>query len=581
MEETKVKNTKGIIAVVVGLALVIGLVVVFTQRAPETVTPETPEPVQEPVQPAEQAPDKEEQATFEVDFTQPAEWTWWLFQDRSELAANYGDYPVVQFFNTKFNATLEFQHPPQGQEQNAFSVMLASGEFTDVIDVTRSLISANQLYRDGVIIDIAKYLDYMPNLKALLDTDPDFRRNAINDDGQILVLPLFDEKRGEPWGGLVYRADIIDNMTDGNPQFPSGNDMPITIEDWEYMLPLIKQYFEAAGLTSYAPLILPPQGTFGFSELLSGFGSFAGYYLDNGIVRFGGLEEGYFNYLAKMREWYEAGYIYRDFATRTGDLFFRQHPELVNAGGVGIWFGLGHQLGAALSMPDRGLNVDVRALPSPIDAENGITEAPSFIVPSRGEIQMRQAVSVDANDIERLLASLDYFYGEEGSQIRSWGLTAEQAPDDPLYVQFGLQDGLWAIDGSGNFSWNQAIYADGKILANFNTFVGGRLPGLASFAPSPFASEAQRNAVKIWDKYSNEGIRLSGALQRTAEEDAIYQNNQTRIDEYVNTMVIKFILGGEPLNAETWGRFRQQLIDFGVEENIAIMQAAYDRFLAR
>ena len=41
-------------------------------------------------------------------------------------------------------------------------------------------------------------------------------------------------------GGLVYRADILDVMTGGNPQFPSGNSEPTTIEDWEYMLPLFK-----------------------------------------------------------------------------------------------------------------------------------------------------------------------------------------------------------------------------------------------------------------------------------------------------------------------------------------------------
>ena len=40
-------------------------------------------------------------------------------------------------------------------------------------------------------------------------------------------------------------------MTGGNVEFSSGNEEPITIEDWDYMLLLFKQYFEAAGMAYF------------------------------------------------------------------------------------------------------------------------------------------------------------------------------------------------------------------------------------------------------------------------------------------------------------------------------------------
>ena len=43
---------------------------------------------------------------------------------------------------------------------------------------------------------------------------------------------------------------------------------------------------------------------------MSGFGVNYYYYQENGEVKFFGLEDGFYNYLAKMNEWYEAGYIY-------------------------------------------------------------------------------------------------------------------------------------------------------------------------------------------------------------------------------------------------------------------------------
>ena len=237
----------------------------------------------------------------------------------------------MRYLNEKFNVTLKFQQPPAGTEADALSLMFGTGEYTDAIELSTYSGSWAELYEDGVIVDLADYLAYMPNLVARMESDPNFRRTVIDDDGRMLT---FRSTRDEPeliWGGLVYRRDILETMTGGNIQFPSGNDQPVTIEDWEYMLPLFKMYFEMAGMVDFAPLILPFNGCFPLgAEILNGFGSHPFYYLDGETVKYGPLDDGFYNYLKKMRDWYAAGYIYKDFASRTNDDYsgFREPPIL-------------------------------------------------------------------------------------------------------------------------------------------------------------------------------------------------------------------------------------------------------------
>lgn len=520
-------------------------------------------------------------STQEIDYSKTNKYTWWKMNDTTDYYTDFSQNPVVQYFNKKFNTTLEFQQPASGTETNAFNTMIATGDYTDIFE-TSFAGSLDQLYEDGVIIDIGKYLDYMPNFKALLDSDPEYKKNAYNDQGQILKLPTFYTKPDLPWGGLVYRADILKSMTGGNVKFPSGNSVPTTIQDWDYMLPLFKQYFEAAKMKDYAPLIIPAGGFFGYSNILNGFGSNQGYYLDNGKVKCGPLDDGYYNYLVKMREWYKKGYIYKDFASRVNDPFYFPNTALTYGGAAGIWYGLDGQLGTAMSMPDKGLNVEVKAIASPIDTEHGIKTAPDYSAMGKGESPNGPAISTKCKDVERLLASLDYFYGKEGSMIFTFGLDAQNAANNELLNKVGLKDGLWSQDANGNVKFSEAFKTDKTLIKNWESLNGTRMCGLKNNDYNkPLYDDNKASEYKLWTTYSSEGFRLPFGMTRTVDEDKKFQKNQTSIDDYVKAMVVKFILGAEELNQTTWSQFKAQLEKYGIEENIAIQQAEYDRFNKR
>ena len=526
------------------------------------------------------APTEAADKTAEIDYSTPADYTYWLYS----TTGDYSNNGVVKYLDKKFNMTLTFQQPSSGTETDSLNLMLGTGEYTDAIDTSYYTGSLSQLFEEGVIIDIAKYLDYMPNFKALLESDEVFRKNTYNDDGQILRLPNLLSDEQIQWGGMVYRKDILQTMTGNNIQFPSGKDTPTTIADWEYMLPLMKQYFEGAGMADYAPLIIPAKGYFDTGEMLTGFGAAPSYYVDGDTVKYGPAQDSFYNYLVKMNEWYQKGYIYKDFASRTNDLFYVPNTSLTYGGAAGAWFGLSSQLGTVMSMPDYGLNVEVEAVKDPLDADHGVTTGANFSYGFKNDMPGGVMITSACENVERLLASFDYLYSKEGSILKGYGLTKDMgAADVAQYVENGLQDGVYSVEEDGSFKFNKVLTLGGGTLAPTD-FIDVRLPGLRDIKiTNEISREEEKAGSAVWTAYVSKDnvIKKMPAIIRTVDEESTYSTNQSAIDDYVNTMVLKFILGEEKLDESTWSKFKAQLESAGLNENVAVQQAAYDRYLKR
>jgi len=519
-----------------------------------------------------------------VDYSEHEEFTLWLYAAPNDYYTDYSENPVVQYLNEKFNVTLKFQQPPSGTETDALALMFGTGEYTDAIELSTYSGSWAELYDDGVIVNLADYLAYMPNLADRMAADDNFRKTVFDDDGKMLSFRSTRDETELIWGGLVYRYDILETMTGGNVQFPSGNAEPATIADWEYMLPLFKMYFEAAGMADYAPLILPYNGYFPLgAEILNGFGSHPFYYLDSGKIKFGPLDDGYYNYLKKMKEWYGAGFIYKDFASRTSDPFYLPNTSLTYGAAAGVWFGLSSQLGDAMSMPQYNLIVDVRAIPSPIDTASGQTEAHSYAKGEAYEVMgLNYAVSSTCPDIPKLVSILDYLYSEEGAMLKNFGLTKEMgAAEDPVYKAGGLVDGYYWFEGD-KFTYNPILNVVGGPLNN-EPFFGLRLPGfMIQKYQKTLAADLFKQADATWSKYiSKTRSSLPLTLARPVDEDKTYADNNTQLMEYLSTQVPKFIMGTSALDDAAWAAFKAQLTSYGAEENIQIQQDAYDRYLQR
>lgn len=518
--------------------------------------------------------------------------TYWIYaDDYKNLYTSLNDNPVVQYLNDKFNVTMEFQTPAIGSEADNFNLMLGTQDYTDVMNMSFYTESLGTLYEEGVILDLAPYLEeYMPNYYALLQSNDELRRMAYDDEGHMFTLYRLDDVTRNHWGGFVYRRDILETMTGGNVQFPSGNEEPTTVEDWDYMLPLMKEYFEASGLQDTACLIIPAIGYTATGELQAGWGATGifGLGMDGETVEYGPSTEQFYNYVSKMKEWYDAGYVYQDFASRTNDLFYMPNTSLTYGGAAGVWFGILQQVSDYMSVPDAGLNMDVRAVPAPLDTEHGVTEemAGSRVTIAPAADARCISSTCDEEKLVRILTLFDYLYTEEGDNICRRGLTAELAADDEIYQKVGLEDGAWYEDENGNYCVNpktlEADWPDYGMALKGERIAGGT--GAPDEDPAnkvrDYHNDAEDAASAQWTKYPTDRVLPSG-VTLNAEENSVYQKYYTGIDDYVNTMIPKFIIGTEELTEETWNAYVEQLNALGLQELLEAEQSAYERYQER
>ena len=290
-----------------------------------------------------------------------AEFTWWIQQTDSngEYYETYEQSPVAQYVNQQYwdsttggigteetGRKLEFSYlvPITGSESENFNTMIGTGEYPELIDLTRSSESAQMLYENGVLMDITEYVEkYMPNYIAFLDKRPDMKPfvQVADEEGNVHYYAIYGmmDGVGDMWEGTCYRRDWIvkyaepteyvwdwesdyvkenghpavtplakaveeddlegskenevtefssseganpaEDYTD-NVIFPSGTSDPLTISDWEWMFEAFDKAIEARGWQD-------DSSAYGFSVPYYGFGQ-AGDYTSS----FGGGTGGFY-----------------------------------------------------------------------------------------------------------------------------------------------------------------------------------------------------------------------------------------------------------------------------------------------
>lgn len=520
-----------------------------------------------------------------IDWSEHITFTWFMINTpANDYYTSYSDNPVMRYLEHRFNVTFDVQQAPVGTEADHMALMMGAGNFTDVMHLGPFEGSIPQLYEDGIIVNLADWLDYMPNFTYLLETNADFARAAFDDQGRILQLIMMNDEPGYSFSGLLYRHDILETMTDGNVQFPSGNDAPTTLADWEYMLPMFVEYFQNAGFADYAGLIIPAHGVNHFGALMNTFGAYHEMFVRNHVVYAGILEPEFFDYIYTMRDWFERGWIHQDFASRTGDQFFMPNPPLVFGGAAGAFYGMVMHMGDRLSMPDHGMNFDIRPMSSPMAP--GITHEDMLRRREDpfGMIGRHIAVYTGNPDIGRFLAIMDLFYSEYGGVLRAVGLSADQIPpNDTVMARMGLNDGAWTLDGQGNIVMHSNIDAMGGSIP-LSAVNAVRMPGLyAQSILNDLRDEETVRAHSAWTAQCNvsQVLPLPAQLTPTLDESARIAALAPHITDLRNQMLVRFITGTVPLNEATWAEFLDQLQDLGIEELRSIHQASYDRFLVR
>ncbi len=352
---------------------------------------------------------------------------------------------------------------------------------------------------------------------------------------------------GERGHGIVcdYGEDTMETYTD-NLVFPSGTEDPIFLSDWEWMLQTYEEtvwnnpdYTDDSGNmingdNAYM-MSLYYWGTTTRGDFSSAFGGGAPtiyYDKDTDKIVNGLTSESTKLYLQYMNEWYNRGWIDKDFTTRTSDVFYKIDTAGQLSGAIPVYLGQkASQLGTALDNGSMNLTDGILELGASLPINDVIGgEEYRFVEPDTiymlGRVAGKCMITTAAEDknLPALLSFIDYLYTEEGAELASLGFSKEQYEEtkDEFYTEHGLTEGAYVKDEDAEdgkiYRWAdnnpESLPLNGAARIN-RLPLGYRYVGSCDHGYTAM----EQKSIDNWNKYPNTGDILSDIVSKVNADD--------------------------------------------------------------
>lgn len=479
-------------------------------------------------------------------------------QLHKKVATSYTGWEALDVVNDWFDITgvkLEFHCPPSGMEEDQFNLMLASGDYTDIIVYEMMGLDGGltKLYNDGVIVDLTDYLpEFAPNYWKYLNDNPIIKRQVMDDNGRVFCF-VFAKGGGALLSttGPILREDILAELKLEKPE---------TIEDWGNLLRAVKAAY---------PTMIPFTGW--SYDLLRSFSPAFGvsngaWYVDNeGVARYAPMEPGFKDFLQQMNAWYQEGLIDEDFVS----LDDAGADNKVSAGLAFATFGAGSaQISAYMAANKDNPTFSTIGVKLPTLEKGQLAQ---YATEFEATANAQMAISTKNQHVEETIRMYDWGYSPEGSVRLNWGVEGVS----------------YTVDENGKYHYTDMILhpAEGKsvdsVLSNYALTA---VKGPAMLVQDPeymlqyYSLPQQKIAMENWSE-KDLNSKVFPSLSYQGDESATVTRVMADVQTYVNTMTLKFILGSEPF--ENYEGFLNTLKGMGIEEAIAAQQTAVDRYNAR
>lgn len=431
-----------------------------------------------------------------------------------------------------------------------FMLRCASGDLTDMVQnaATQYTGGGAKAIEDDVILDLLPLIDeYTVNYYNIINSDPNIYKNLVNDEGQVPALIGMYTDYYYTDQGFWIRQDILDK---------TGLSIPKTVPELDAVL----DAFKNLGLTD--SLVVLSEGKCDLLEVAYG----ANDRLVDGKIQPGALTDNYRDYLKKLHEYYQKGYISVDFVTyNESDTKPPQDVVFNDMGGI--------------------FKEDVAAIAGYLNSTN----TPGFDLQPMGQIRLNEgdrldtgfigvkaadkfslSISTQCSDPKLAIQYMDYLFSEEGHMLANYGIegqTYTMENGEPQFTDL-------ILNNPQGFDWQlcQSLY------------INPGFPCLTDLSVQEMTyTDAQKAAVPTWvEAYdsSDETMPNERWLSYTTEESQHKADLQSDIETYQTEMRLKFITGQLDIDAE-WDNYCTALEGMGIHTMEEINQAAVDRYLAK
>ena len=471
----------------------------------------------------------------------------------SASTANLGETPFAKELAKKTGVDVKYIHPPLGQENEQFSLLVASNELPDMIqwDWLTALGGPDASIGDKVIVSLNDYLPtYAPNLTKVLSENSDFDKMVKSDSGDYYVFPfLKGDEMLLTTSGMIVRQDWLDDL---------GMEAPKTADDWEKMLTAFRDEKGAV-----APLTVKGVE---YEVLFRLLNTHIEFYRENGKVVYGPLTPEYKEAVIKLKDWFDKGLLDKNFASVDNTIL---SANILN-GKSGATFGTGGSgLGKWLQT--------AQSTGSDIDLAGIRMYAPDGKSPSRfmyaslpyspwGSV----AISTACKDIPLAVKYLDYGYGEEGYMLNNFGIEGESYNMVDNYPTF-TEDITKNPDG---LTMSQAM---SRFVRSCDS---GPFVQAKEYIEQYYSMPQQKAALQNWT-FGTEEAHASQMPQitMTADESDEFSTLYAEIKKVRDTMTTSFITG--VVSIDKYDEFIEKLQQLNVDRVIELQQAAVDRYDSR
>ena len=478
------------------------------------------------------------------------------------------DHQVWKWLEENTGVHMDLNVVNKTQEWDQFNLIVASGDYPDLLPGGDYSGGVEAAYEDEVFMDLSDYLeDNMPNYWKIVNSDQNLNRSA-QDGGKYIVIYSIKDQVANPGGiGTFIRMDWLEDL---------GMDVPQTYDQLTEVLSAFKNEKGAA-----EPMALFNTVNLQNGVLMGGFGSVAelsangmgtdwgsAFYQEDGEVIFGATADGTRKYLSWLNELYQDGLIdFEAMQNRETNPFSDWNAGRASSGMNGYIFTnqpFGGEYGNMSGDPN------INWWPVPDVAENAVDTIPFY--EEVNLIDMTSvAVSTQCDEVEVALQFLDYGYSYEGSLLYNFGFRKGSGEGEYETWDYGA-DGEPEFDEAALLSVAEATNIASGVVCTKD------LAGIVFDRRLAFSFGDRENAcMGAWSTNKNTDNILGSATVLTAEESAEASAIYSDILTYVATAALQFINGDLDVNGSDWDSYVSAIEGMNIDGLTEIIQTAYDR----
>jgi putative aldouronate transport system substrate-binding protein len=458
---------------------------------------------------------------------------------------SWDDNVVFQHKEKTTGVKINFISPAVGEEATSYNLMIASNDLPDMISHIYLAASTypggpSKAVADGVYLRLNDLIaKNAPAYTKVINSNPDFRRQVMTDDGMIWGMGMLETIRQPPFEGPTVRKDWLDDL---------GLSMPITIADWHNVLTQFKQRKDAG-----SPYIMSANGK--LVDFMWAYDIDTWLQRDNKVV-YGYTDPGYREYLTEMNKWYKEGLFHSDFTVQETNSWLTNGAA--GAYSRGFWmFTLDQNM-----IREQDPRAYIVAAPFPVKDRNSVTRIRTLSPNNR---EMETVVTTACKDPDLAVQWLDWGYTDEGYMWSNYG---EEG------VSYTLVNGK--VQYTPLMTNNPEGFELTRLTEKYSLHSGSYVRDWEMLY-DPYSAE-EKATLDIWNGDSSHLLTTS-LLSFTAEEGNTNATIMSDINIYVDEMTLRFIRGEEPLT--NWDTYVRNVRNMGLDTVVRNYQTAYDRYMAR